>query len=405
MVEIVTLKNGVRVVLESMPHLRSVCFGIWVKNGTRHEPKELNGISHFMEHMFFKGTKNRSAKQIAEEMDALGGQINAFTSREYTCFSTRTLDSHLKKGVDVLTDMFFNSLFEDEEIEKEKNVILEEINMYEDMPEDVVADLLFYEVYGDRNLGLPILGTKDTITKFNSKSFKNYFKERYTPSNIVLSIAGSFKKEEVLEILAPFGEFAPEIDKSPLMEYEYKKATVNKFKDIEQVHIQVGFEGLAISDEDIFSLSSLNAYLGGGMSSRLFQAIREEKGLCYSVYSYHQSFIDTGLFSIYVGNAPEHTDETFELMIKEVKRLKSDKILEDELLSVKEQLKANYVLSLESSNSRMSNIGRSLLLLDKVRTPDEIIKSIDDVNLESFYRVYDRVFDLNKISVAKVGKL
>ncbi|MCL2610147.1 MAG: insulinase family protein [Defluviitaleaceae bacterium] len=405
MIEIVTLKNGVRIVLENMPHLRSVCFGIWIKNGTRHEPNELNGISHFMEHMLFKGTKNRSAKQIADEIDSLGGQINAFTSREYTCFSTRTLDSHFKKGVDVLTDMFFNSLFEDQEIEKEKNVILEEINMYEDMPEDVVADLLFSEIYGKKNLGLPILGTKETIMKFNSNTFKKYFKERYTPSNIILSVAGGFDREEVLEILSPFEDFKPEIDKSPIFEYEYNSSNINKFKDIEQVHIQVGFPSFSILDEDIFSLSALNAYLGGGMSSRLFQAIREDKGLCYSVYSYHQSFVDTGIFSIYVGNAPEHTEETFELMVKEVKRLKTDKISENELIKVKEQLKANYVLSLESSNSRMSNIGRGLLLIDKVRTPDEIIRKIDKVNLESFYRAYERVFDLDKMAIAKVGKI
>ncbi|MCL1924359.1 MAG: insulinase family protein [Defluviitaleaceae bacterium] len=405
MIETIKLKNGVRVVLENMPHLRSICFGIWVKNGTRHEPSELNGISHFIEHMLFKGTNKRSAKQIADEIDSIGGQINAYTTREHTCFYTKTLDSHFKKGLDILTDMFFDSLFEEEEIEKERNVIIEEINMYEDIPEDVVSDILFHEVYGNKSLGLPILGTKKTITEFNTKTFKDYFKERYTPSNIVLSVAGGFNREEVLELLNTFENFTIEKDTPPNIFSEYKKGEVKKFKDIEQVHIQTSFPSIPTMDNDIYSLSALSAYLGGGMSSRLFQKIREDKGLVYSVYSYNQSFEDTGIFSLYASNAPENTEKTLELMMKEIKRLKTDKILEDELSSVKEQLKANYILSLESSNSRMSNIGRSLLLTNKIRTPDEVIEKIDNISMESFYSVYDRVFDLNKVSIGLVGRV
>ena len=403
MIKTVKLKNGINIVLEQMPHLRSVCFGIWVRNGARHETRELNGISHFIEHMLFKGTSTRNAKQIADEMDKLGGQINAYTTRELTCFYTKTLDYHFNMAVDILHDMFFNSLFSSEEIEKEKNVILEEISMYEDMPEDVVADILFSTIYKEKSLGLPILGPRENIKNFTQDDFKNYFKERYTPSNITLSIAGNFDENEVIEKLSMFEELSTKEDKIRDLTYEYNVSNISKKKDIEQVHIQACFESFKMTDKDLFSLSALNAYLGGGMSSRLFQSIREDKGLCYSVYSFNQSFVDTGVLSLYASTTPKYEEKVKELMINEIKRLKTDKIKNEELINIKEQIKSNYILTLESSSSRMSTMGKNYLLTGKTRNPDDIIKDVDKITIESFYETYERVFDLDKISVATVG--
>ncbi|MCL2398308.1 MAG: insulinase family protein [Defluviitaleaceae bacterium] len=402
--EVITLDNGLRVILEDIPFVRSVSFGIWVKNGSRNEDESTNGISHFIEHMLFKGTKNRSAKDIADVMDEIGGQVNAYTSKEHTCYYTRTLDTHFDIVLDVLSDMFFNSRFDQDDIQKERNVILEEISMYEDTPEDIVHELLQYAVYKAGSLGLSILGTEESIGAFDNKRFKDYMENHYVPESTVIAVAGNLSNCDALrKIRETFGSFK---GKSRVLDsalQHYKPAFIKKEKDIEQVHLCLGFPGIAVGTKASYTMATINTILGGGMSSRLFQTIREERGLAYSVYSYHTGFVDTGLFTIYAALNPAQIGDVTELIFKEIHGMISDKINKNQLDKTKEQLKSNYILSLESVASRMNSIGRNLLMLDKVITADELIQNIDKVDLDTFYDLYEKVFKIDQVSLSIVG--
>lgn len=404
--KVITLKNGTRVILEHIPYLRSACLGIWIKNGSRYESQSLSGISHFTEHMLFKGTQKRTAKEIADEMDAIGGQLNAFTSKEYTCYYARTLDEHLPRGLDILADMFFNSNFDDTEIKKECNVIIEEINMYEDTPDEVASDLLQYKIWENYPLGYPILGSKETISNFNQNNFKDYFKQKYTPQNIVVVVAGNFEEESTVELIRTYFEDynpggSPNVPDLAI----YKKGIVTKEKDIEQLHVQIGFPSINISHDSIYAMGALNTLFGGGMSSRLFQKIREENGLAYSVYSYNSSYEDVGLFSVYASLIKENADDVIYHTFNEIKELKRTKITSDQLERTKEQLKSNYILSLESSSSRMSNIGRSMIMLDRVLSPDQILKKIEAIDIDMIYELIDKVLDPQQASLCVVGPI
>lgn len=406
MVEIVKLSNGVQIVMEPISFIRSISFGIFVKNGSRNEDKDTNGISHFIEHMLFKGTENRNAKQIAEEMDSVGGQMNAYTTKEYTCYYTKTLDTHFDIAIDVLTDMFFNSKFDDTEIKKECNVILEEINMYEDAPEDLVYDELQYNIWKGNSLAYPILGTKETITRFDNKTFKKYLKCNYRPSNTVISVAGNFDKESMIKkIEAYFKDWKDEECYQKKEEVVYNPCIIKKEKDIEQIHLCIAFPGIPLGDDDSYALVALNTIFGGGMSSRLFQRIREENGLAYSVYSYNSNYKDAGLFTIYSGLNPSQINSVVSLILNEINMLKTDKITEKQLKKTKEQMKSNFLLSLENSSNRMSSMGRSLLLLEKILTPDQLIEKINDVTIEKIDKLIERIFNFDKISASIVGKV
>lgn len=406
MVDIIKLSNGLRVVMESIPFIRSISFGIFVKNGSRNENEETNGISHFIEHMLFKGTENRNAKQIAEEMDSVGGQINAYTTKEYTCYYTKTLDTHFDVALDVLADMFFNSKFDDTEIKKECNVILEEINMYEDAPEDLVYDELQYNIWKGNSLGYPILGTKETIPKFNHKVFKKYFNNNYCPSNTVISIAGNFEKESMIKkIESYFKDWQEEECSQQEEKVIYNPCIIKREKDIEQIHLCIAFPGIPLGDDNSYTLVALNTIFGGGMSSRLFQKIREENGLAYSVYSYNSNYRDTGLFTIYSGLNPSQVNSVVKLILNEINMLRTDKITEKQLSKTKEQMKSNFLLSLENSSNRMSSMGRSLLLLEKILSPDQLIKKIDDITVERLDGLIEKIFDFDKISSSIVGKV
>ena len=403
-IDVTKLDNGLRIVMEDIPFVRSVSFGIWIKNGSRDESADTNGISHFIEHMLFKGSNKRNAKEIADAMDEIGGQVNAFTSKEYTCYYTRTLDSHFDIALDVLSDMFLNARFDEADIDKERNVILEEINMYEDTPDDMVHDLLQKGVYKDGSLGLSILGTKESIGGFTQSQFKEYVSKHYIPSNTIIAVAGNLKNTDALnKIKEAFSGFE---GTSPVKEditQKYKPSFITRDKDIEQVHLCIGFPGIAIGTDESYAMAAMNTMFGGGMSSRLFQKIREEHGLAYSVYSYHQGFSDTGTFTIYAALAAAQMDDVMGLILDEVKVLFSDKISKEQLAKTKEQLKSNYILSLESVASRMNSIGRNLLMLDRVVTADELIQKIDAINLESFYNLCGKVFQMEQMSLAIVG--
>ena len=407
MYTVMTLENGIKIAMEEMDAIRSVSFGIWVRNGSRDETPEDNGISHFIEHMMFKGTDKRTAKDIADEMDAIGGQVNAYTTKEYTCYYTRTLDSHLYIALDVLADMFLRSRFDGMEIKKECNVILEEIDMYEDTPEDMVHDLLQANIWPDDPLGYPVIGSKDVISKFGHGTFMDYLARHYCPGNIVITLVGRFSPEEAMDRLGQaFGGFtAPCVAEDHGHGLIFRPGVSVKPKDIEQTHLCLGFPAISLGDERSYDLTVLNTVFGGGMSSRLFQTIREEHGLAYSVYSYMAPYTDTGIFTIYTGFNVNQARDVITLIFDVIHGLFTDKVTQKQLDKTREQLKSNFLLSLESTSSRMSGLGRSQLLLNRTLTDDEIVARLDAVTLDSLYEMAGMVFDLERISMCVVGRL
>ncbi|MEK5164921.1 pitrilysin family protein [Paenibacillus sp. FSL R5-0527] len=396
------LKNGLRVVMEQIPTCRSVSFGIWVKTGSRNEQPEVGGVSHFIEHMLFKGTERFSAKDIAEQFDAIGGNVNAFTSKEYTCYYAKVLDEHLPIAVDVLSDMFFRSLFDPEELRKEKNVIIEEISMYEDTPDDMVHDLVSQAAYGDHPLALPILGTEEKLRAMESDHLRAYMREHYTIENTVISVAGNID-DQVVELLEKyFGDFAIRGDRGSLAAPDFLGDLKFHRKKTEQNHICLSFPGLPIGDEKQYAMTLLNNALGGGMSSRLFQEIREKRGLAYSVYSYHSSHADSGLFTVYAGTAPRQTKEVLELTKELLHDVSVNGITESELSKGKEQLKGSLILSLESTGSRMNRLGKNELMLGRHYTLDEMIARIEAVTMDDVNDVLRRMFS-RPFALAMVG--
>jgi len=402
-----TLDNGVRIICEKIPHVRSVSIGVWVGAGSRNERSEINGISHFIEHMLFKGTQKRSAKEIAESIDSIGGQINAFTGKECTCYYTKTLDTHIDVAIDVLTDMFFNSIFSEKDIDIERKVVIEEISMYEDSPEDLVHDYLSETVWTNDSIGMPILGTYECLQNIDRDAILNYISQNYLPENTVIAVAGNYDENTLMDsIKRNFGNWRS--DKVPVNKFSKASFNVNKKikqKDIEQIHICLGFEGIEHGNDDLYSLLAINNVFGGGMSSRLFQKIREEMGLVYSIYSYPSSYCNAGLFTIYAGMNPEHQNTYLQLVMEEIKVLRKCGISQDELTKSKEQLKGSFILGLESTSSRMNSLGKSELLLGIINSPEEVLKKIDAVNNEKVHEIIERVFQIDKISIAAVGKM
>jgi predicted Zn-dependent peptidase len=387
-----TCQNGVRIVLEQIPTVRSVAIGVWIGTGSRNEIPENNGISHFLEHMFFKGTKTRSAREIAESFDSIGGQVNAFTSKEYTCYYAKVLDTHSEYALEVLSDMFFNSTFDAGELDKEKNVVYEEIKMYEDTPDDIVHDLLSKAIYNEHSLGYPILGTEETLKTFTGDTLNQYMFDTYTPENVVISIAGNVPETFISEVEKLFGSY-----EAGKKEIEYHRPSfhakhVARKKETEQAHLCIGFEGLQIGHDDVYSLITLNNVLGGSMSSRLFQDVREQRGLAYSVFSYHSAFRDSGVVTIYGGTGAKQLDVLFETVQETLAKLRQDGITEKELNNSKEQLKGSLMLSLESTNSRMSRNGKNELLLSRHRSLDEIVEQIDRVTIDSVNGLANKIF-------------
>ncbi|MCX8129991.1 MAG: insulinase family protein [Clostridia bacterium] len=402
-----TLDNGIRIVCEKIPHVRSVSVGIWVGTGSRTENKDNNGISHFIEHMLFKGTEKRSAKEIAESIDSIGGQLNAFTGKECTCYYAKTLDTHFDIAFDVLSDMFFNSKFEAKDIDVERRVILEEIGMYEDSPEELVHDILSETVWDGNSLGYPILGRQQSLDNINRDIIKQYIEDNYIPSNVVISVAGNYDDEKLIDTVKKyFGSWKPGNKKTTDFEkVKFLSGFKIKEKDTEQAHVCLGFEGIEHGNDDLYTLLAINNIFGGGMSSRLFQKIREEKGLAYSIYSYPSSYKNTGLFTIYAGMNPEHINTVTELIIQEIRTLKENGLKKEDIDKSREQLKGNYILGLESTSSRMNSIGKSELLLGKIHSPEEILKKIDNISLDNVETIINRILDLKNASFTLVGNV
>ncbi|WP_077621920.1 M16 family metallopeptidase [Sediminibacillus massiliensis] len=388
-----TCTNGLRIVMEDIPAVRSVTIGIWIRTGSRNETHSNNGISHFLEHMLFKGTANRTAKDIAEAFDAIGGQVNAFTSKEYTCFYAKVLDSHKELALEILADMFFHSAFDEEEMEKEKKVVLEEIKMAEDTPDDIVHDLLSHASYGKHPLGFPILGTEKTLASFTKETLQNYMDKQYTPKNVVVSIAGNVQEDFFNEVEKHFGSYQASDSNDKFEKPDFLAEHIERRKETEQAHLCLGYNGLSVEDDDIYSLIVMNNIFGGSMSSRLFQEVREERGLAYSVFSYHSSFLDNGLLTIYAGTGKDQLPLLRETIDKTINELIENGLTDKELKNSKEQLKGNLMLSLESTNSRMSRNGKNELILNRHRTLDEMIKEIDAVTHDSTDRIIQSLFN------------
>jgi predicted Zn-dependent peptidase len=401
------LKNGVKVVTEKLPNVRSLSIGIWVGTGSRNESSENSGISHFIEHMLFKGTEKRSAKDIAEVIDAIGGQINAFTGKEATCYYTKTLDTHYKIALDVLSDMFFNSTFTESNMNLERGVILEEIGMYQDSLEELVHDVLTENTWSNNSLGMSILGTSSSLEKIDRNVILKYLKSRYTPQNTVISVAGNFDYDEILNTIKEYFENwnSDDSGKNDYINSEFQRGISLKPKDSEQTHICMGLKGIEYGSDELYPLLVVNNIFGGGMSSTLFQKIREEKGLANSVYSFPSSYKGMGIFSIYAGLNSNQTSETIKIIMDEINNLRKNVPSESQINASKEQLKGNYILGLEGTGSRMTSIGKSELLLGKIYSPDEILSKIDNIDMQGIKNVINKVFDISNIHLAVVGNI
>ncbi|PLT46146.1 pitrilysin family protein [Paenibacillus sp. FSL W8-1187] len=397
------LSNGLRVVAEPIPTCRSVSFGIWVKTGSRSETPANNGISHFIEHMLFKGTDTRSAKDIADLFDGIGGNVNAFTAKEYTCYFAKVLDLHLPLAIDALADMFFNSRFDEEELAKEKNVILEEISMYEDTPDDKVHDEASRASYGDHPLAYSILGLEERLEAMGPDDLRRYMQDQYTIENTVISVAGNIEEKALLALLEEkFSGMSARGAGRSLTPAAFNGQYLFHPKQTEQNHICLTFPGCSIDDDKLYAMVLLNNALGGGMSSRLFQEIREKRGLAYSVYSYHTSYADSGLFTVYAGTAPKQTADVLDLTMELLADVSASGLSEAELRRGKEQLKGSLILSLESTSSRMNRNGKNELMLGRHFTMDEIIERIEAVTMGDIRTVTARMLE-KPFAVAMVG--
>lgn len=401
-----TLDNGIRIVMEKIDYVRSASIGIWVNVGSNNENEETNGLSHFIEHMLFKGTKNRKANEIAEDIDNLGGQLNAFTSKECTCFYVKVLDENIKESVDILSDMFFNSLFEQEEIDKEISVVIEEIKMYEDSPEDIVHDKLSEVIFRGSPMAYNILGTESNLKTFNEEKVKGYMQENYSPSNTVISIAGSFDEHELINLIEEkFKKWESKEVIHTHLDAEYERKILGINKDLEQLHMCIGNKTFGRHDENYHTLLVLNNLFGGTMSSRIFQEVREKKGLVYSIYSFVSNYKNTGIFSIYAGMSHDQVEDALRTILKEMINIKNGNLTQEEFIRAKQQIKGNYILSLESTSSRMSAIGRRELLYNEILSPEEVIEGINNVKIEDVVKVAKELFTIDNLSITFTGNL
>jgi len=402
--EKITLPNGVRIMLERMDGVHSASVGIWVGNGSRHEPASLSGISHFIEHIVFKGTRSRTAAQVAEIMDAIGGQVNAFTTKECTSFFIKALDTHLAVALDVLCDMFFEPRIDEHDVAVERGVIAEEIGMYEDTPEDLVNERLYSAVYKGTPLGRPILGSLSSLTRISARRMRQYMKDRYHSHSIIVSMAGSFSDSHV-EFIKDHFMGIPESAHPVHDEVAYKPAFTTRRKPIEQNHLILAYGGLPIGSDERYAMQLLTSILGGGMSSRLFQEVRERRGLCYTIYAFSSSHQDTGVTGICTALSRETERDAMLLIRDEIRRFVQDGPKPEELDRAREQAKANLLMSMESNSSRMSHMGRSELFLGRVNTPDESAARFDAVTIGDVRALAGRLFEPGSLSFSAVGNV
>jgi predicted Zn-dependent peptidase len=402
-----TLGNGLRVITEAMPHVRSVSVGIWVGSGSRRETGEQNGLSHFIEHMLFKGTTKRSAEDIARSVDSIGGNLDAFTAKELVCYNTKVLDEHLSLAFDVIADLVLHPMFRDEDIEKEKGVILEEIKMEADSPDYLVHEIFSSNFWKDHSLGRPILGTRETVKRFDSQMVRDYYSAVYAPASTVVTAAGNLTHDRMVSLVAEHFESVPSGVVSPADQppATHARIALRNKKALEQVHLCLGVPSYPLPHEERFACYVLNTLLGGGMSSRLFQNIRERQGLAYAVFSELNPYRDTGCLSIYAGTSIESARKVVESIVNEFRQLKDQPVGEEELRRAKDHLKGSLMLSLESTASRMSNLARQEMYFGRFFTLDELVESIESVTAAHVQRIAQTFFDPKQIALTILGNL
>lgn len=405
------LPNGLIVLTERMEHVRSVSMGVWVKTGSRDERPEVNGVSHFVEHMVFKGTKSRTAKSIAREVDAIGGNLDAFTSKETICFNVKVLDEHVPKALDVLTDLVMYPVFAPDDIGRECKVILEEIKMDEDNPDMLVHEIFTQSFWKDHPLGKPILGTRETVKRFDQGTLFDFYGGRFQGGNMIFSAAGNLDHDAFVEMVAeklaalpaaPLVAGSPDPSNRPKV---HARIVSKQKKSLEQLQLCLGVPAPAVNDEQRYTVALLNTILGGGMSSRLFQNIREDRGLAYSIFSELSSFRDTGSICVYAGTSSQNAEQVIRLTVEEFRRLKEQSVPEEELQRAKDQLKGNILLSLESSGALMSNLARQEMYFQRFYAVPEILEQVGQVTSEDLIRMARQLFVPESVALAILGNL
>ena len=402
-----TLANGLVVITEPMEHVHSVSVGAWLRSGSRREPPELNGISHFIEHMLFKGTRRRTAEDIAREVDSVGGMLDAFTSKEMVCFNTRILDEHLPKAFDVLSDMLLEPKFAGEDIDREKSVILEEIRMTQDNPEDLVHELFTQNFWNPHALGRPILGTPETVSALTRETLESWFRHWYAPNNLVITAAGRLEHARFVDLVAErFAKLAPSPDgANDSVPHPVPHITLCKKNELEQVHICIGVPALPMPDRRRFAVSVLNNVLGGGMSSRLFQNVRERQGLAYAIFSELNAYKDVGTLSVYAGTSLETAPRVVECILEEFRRMKDEPLSAEELRRSKDHLKGATLLALEGTGQRMNSLARYHLYFNRHFTPQELIAMLESVTPEEVQQIAREFFRRDQVAASVVGNL
>ncbi len=401
------LPNGIRVITERMPHVRSVAVGVWVETGSRREPEDRGGMSHLIEHLVFKGTATRSAEDIARTMDSVGGQMDAFTTKEHTCFYVQVLDEHLPLAVDLLTDILLHPKFDGDELEREKSVVLQEIKMVEDTPDDIIHDIFAAQVWPGHPLGRPILGTRELVTGFSRDSVAEYFQEEYVAPKVIIAVAGNVTHDQVVDL---FGRgFNDRNARPPLERPDTSPALTSGVnivhKQLEQVHVVMGFPGLRQSAPERYAAFLLNDVIGGSMSSRLFQEVRERQGLVYSIHSGVQSYLDTGVLYLYAATDPGNFSKMLKAILKEIREIKKNGITADELKRAKDHLKGSLMLSLETSSSRMNRLAKHEMHLGSFLTMDDMIGAIETVPHEDVQALVGQFLDEDRLALTTLGPL
>ena len=406
-IETTVFTNGLRVITEPMPHLRSVSVGVWIRSGSRLETPAENGISHFIEHMLFKGTRSRSAEEIARSVDSIGGNLDAFTSKELVSFNTKVIDEHLPRAFDILSDLVLNPAFREEDIEKEKGVILEELKMETDNPEYLVHEIFCSNFWKDHPLGKPILGTRETIRSFTRELVDGYYRRIYVPSNMIITAAGNLKHGQLIDLARKYFEpllWSDAIQPSP-QPATHARLVMREKKSLEQVHVCLGVPSYPLPHEKRFVCYVLNTMLGGGMSSRLFQNIRERQGLAYAVFSELNLYRDSGALMVSAGTSASSAPKVVEAIVNEFRSLKQEPIPAEELRRAKDHLKGSLMLGLESTSSRMANLARQELFFGRFFSLDELTQSIETVTAEEVQEVARDSFDARHIAVTVLGRL
>jgi predicted Zn-dependent peptidase len=404
MIEKFTLDNGLRVMVEDIPYVRSVTAGVWVETGSRNETEENNGISHYLEHMAFKGTQQRSAEDIAKDMDKIGGQINAFTAKECTCYHAKVLDCHMEEALEVLSDIYRNAAFRPEDVETERGIIQEEINMNEDSPEDLCIDCLHEAMWKGSTLAYPILGTQESLERITPDTLRQYRDTHYTPKNTVISVAGRVDKGQLEKMVEKyFGTMAGESKPWQKEQPVYTPTYLFKEKEIEQNHLAIAFPGVELLNPDSYSVSVLSNILGGAMSSRLFQQVREKRGLAYSIYAFSTCYRDAGALTIYAGLSPQSQKQVMDIIRREVEDICAHGVTDEEFLRGREQIKTNLIMGYESMSNRMSSMARGEIFRGRAMTLEETMARMDALTREDVDRVAKNILDWNQKSICLVG--